>query len=386
RARFSPLPVLPDARACPPAHFATSNPTSGLMEACVPTDNCSFGRRTIPTRKISQEFDAMRFPAIPSPTEDGNYACLTEPSSAGTVFNQCMQNLECSSSSEKQKKTSQENQTSSEVHPEPNSKSVPTCVSTDRADMSCHHHRDQSLVARGEFNDSETSLQISTHAPPSPPPSLPPSLPRSPPLDMEDVDFIFIYSIEMMFSKQIKDIHLACFGLLTVIAIAFAAMHKVDTSHSTKMLHYGMFLSSTLVIVYSIVSGMIIIKHNYRKATTSDPWIYRSTRMLLGAPQGEVLGWIKPWSANSCSWFDSSCILEGANLSSSFISAVPGQMTYLVVNPALDRARSYVMQGAFLTQGVSLGPVLVFSVFAMFAACASRAVATLLATSCLMAV
>ncbi|GKC40576.1 hypothetical protein Tco_1052960 [Tanacetum coccineum] len=133
----------------------------------------------------------------------------------------------------------------------------------------------------------------------------------------------------------------------------------------------------------------------------------------------------------------------------SFISAVPGQMTYLVVNPALDRARSYVMQGAFLTQGmvsniptvfswggsispegflpsimllaviivavvvlvvvgviigvvvdvsgvpsiiklsfvitgVSLGPVLVFSVFAMFAACASRAVATLLATSCLM--
>ncbi|GJY65789.1 hypothetical protein Tco_0468027, partial [Tanacetum coccineum] len=111
------------------------HPTSGLMEACVPTDNCSL------------EFDAMRFPAIPSPTEDGNYACvvlhtqnaelscLTEPSSAGTIFNQCMQNLECSSSSEKQKKTSQENQTSSEVHPEPNSKSVPTRASTDRADM-----------------------------------------------------------------------------------------------------------------------------------------------------------------------------------------------------------------------------------------------------------
>ncbi|GJU06074.1 hypothetical protein Tco_1122504 [Tanacetum coccineum] len=142
-----PPPILKLTRRVKDLH-----PTSGLMEACVPTDNCSFGRRTIPTRKISQEFDAMRFPAIPSPTEDGNYACvvlhtqnaelsclrlggLTEPSSAGTVFNQCMQNLECSSSSEKQKKTSQENQTSSEVHPEPNSKSVPTRVSTDRADM-----------------------------------------------------------------------------------------------------------------------------------------------------------------------------------------------------------------------------------------------------------
>ncbi|GKA44829.1 hypothetical protein Tco_0737625 [Tanacetum coccineum] len=60
---------------------------------------------------------------------------LTEPSSAGTVFNQCMQNLECSSSSEKHKITTQENQMSSEVHPEANSRSVPRRVSTDRADM-----------------------------------------------------------------------------------------------------------------------------------------------------------------------------------------------------------------------------------------------------------
>ncbi|GKF98032.1 hypothetical protein Tco_0293853, partial [Tanacetum coccineum] len=37
-------------------------------------------------------------------------------------------------------------------------------------------------------------------------------------------------------------------------------------------------------------------------------------RNKTGAPQGEVLGWIKPRSANSCSWSDSSCISEGANL------------------------------------------------------------------------
>ncbi|GJW69366.1 hypothetical protein Tco_0123790 [Tanacetum coccineum] len=34
-----------------------------------------------------------------------------------------------------------------------------------------------------------------------------------------------------------------------------------------------------------------------------------------------------------------------------FISAVPGQMTHLVVRLTLDSARSCVMQGAFLTQG-----------------------------------
>ncbi|GKD59299.1 hypothetical protein Tco_1296808 [Tanacetum coccineum] len=34
----------------------------------------------------------------------------------------------------------------------------------------------------------------------------------------------------------------------------------------------------------------------------------------MGAPQGEVLGRIKPQSANSYRWLDSSCISEGANL------------------------------------------------------------------------
>ncbi|GJT74961.1 hypothetical protein Tco_1041686 [Tanacetum coccineum] len=91
------------------------------------------------------------------------------------------------------------------------------------------------MSARSEFNDSKTSLQISTYTPPSPPPSLPPSVSRSPPLDME------------------YDIHLACFGLFMVIEAAFSAMHKVDASHSTKMLRYDMFLSSTILIVYCIV-------------------------------------------------------------------------------------------------------------------------------------
>ncbi|GJU30958.1 hypothetical protein Tco_1174547 [Tanacetum coccineum] len=35
----------------------------------------------------------------------------------------------------------------------------------------------------------------------------------------------------------------------------------------------------------------------------------------------------------------------------SFVSTVPGQMTYSVASPTLDSAGSYVMQGAPLTQG-----------------------------------
>nr|GEU60829.1 pentatricopeptide repeat-containing protein At3g61360 [Tanacetum cinerariifolium] len=58
--------------------------------------------------------------------------------------------------------------------------------------------------------------------------------------------------------------------------------------------------------------------------------IIDETLIIRGAPQGEVLGQIKPRSANSCSWFDSSCISEGANLSWSFVFAVPGQMTHPV--------------------------------------------------------
>ncbi|GKD90548.1 hypothetical protein Tco_1366055 [Tanacetum coccineum] len=35
----------------------------------------------------------------------------------------------------------------------------------------------------------------------------------------------------------------------------------------------------------------------------------------------------------------------------SFVSAVPGQMTYPVTSSTLDSGRSYVMQGASFTQG-----------------------------------
>ncbi|GKA83135.1 hypothetical protein Tco_0789883 [Tanacetum coccineum] len=43
------------------------------------------------------------------------------------------------------------------------------------------------------------------------------------------------------------------------------------------------------------------------------------------------------------------------------ILKVPGQMTYLVANPTLNSARSYVMQGAFLTQGKASSIPIVFS-------------------------
>nr|GEX78527.1 hypothetical protein [Tanacetum cinerariifolium] len=49
------------------------------------------------------------------------------------VFNQSTKNLECSSSSEKQKRMPQEKPMSSEVHPKANSWSVPTRVLTDEA-------------------------------------------------------------------------------------------------------------------------------------------------------------------------------------------------------------------------------------------------------------
>ncbi|GKF83189.1 hypothetical protein Tco_0244845, partial [Tanacetum coccineum] len=44
-----------------------------------------------------------------------------------------------------------------------------------------------------------------------------------------------------------------------------------------------------------------------------------------------------------------------------FVSAVPGQMTHLVASLTLDSARSYVMQGTFLTQGKASSIPTVFS-------------------------
>nr|GEW02067.1 hypothetical protein [Tanacetum cinerariifolium] len=95
---------------------------------------------------------------------------------------------------------------------------------------------------------------------------------------------------------------------------------------------------------------------------------------------------------------------------------VSGQITHLVTSLTLDSVRSYVMQSAFLTQGmvssiptvfswgdsisldgfrpsilgtdgiyVGLVFLLVFLVFSMLAACVSRALVTLSATDCLMA-
>ncbi|GKA75629.1 hypothetical protein Tco_0782007, partial [Tanacetum coccineum] len=66
-----------------------------------------------------------------------------------------------------------------------------------------------------------------------------------------------------------------------------------------------------------------------------------------------------------------------------------GQMTHFVASSTLDSAISCVMQGAFCTKGGFPVPLLlvfllVLSVFAMLAACAFKAVATLSATSCRM--
>ncbi|MFS7976240.1 hypothetical protein Hanom_Chr10g00890141 [Helianthus anomalus] len=43
----------------------------------------------------------------------------------------------------------------------------------------------------------------------------------------------------------------------------------------------------------------------------NDPSFFLTKR--TGAPQGEVLGRIKPFSSNSWSWFDSSRISDGAS-------------------------------------------------------------------------
>nr|GEV77931.1 hypothetical protein [Tanacetum cinerariifolium] len=79
------------------------------------------------------------------------------------------------------------------------------------------------------------------------------------------------------------------------------------------------------------------------------------------------------------------------------LTTVPGQMTHLVADSTVDSTRSFVMQGAFPTQGkassistvlrVSLGLafLLRLSVLAMVYACASNAAVTLSVTNYLMA-
>ncbi|GJZ35478.1 hypothetical protein Tco_0581295 [Tanacetum coccineum] len=77
-------------------------------------------------------------------------------------------------------------------------------------------------------------------------------------------------------------------------------------------------------------------------------------------------------------------------ISSSWSSAVLGQMTYLVASSTLDSARTYVMQGAPFTQGtiprVPVGPVFLLGLLslAIDAACAFRAEETPSLISCWM--
>ncbi|GKG11800.1 hypothetical protein Tco_0346037, partial [Tanacetum coccineum] len=53
--------------------------------------------------------------------------------------------------------------------------------------------------------------------------------------------------------------------------------------------------------------------------------------------------------------------LQIASSGWSFVYAVPGQMTYLVVNSTFDSARSCMMQGAFLTQRKASSIPIIFS-------------------------
>ncbi|GJZ44821.1 hypothetical protein Tco_0592417 [Tanacetum coccineum] len=63
-------------------------------------------------------------------------------------------------------------------------------------------------------------------------------------------------------------------------------------------------------------------------------------------------------------WFNKIRVQPWITIASSgwsFVSTVPGQMTYLVANMTFDSARSCVMQGAFLTQGKASSIPTVFS-------------------------
>ncbi|GKE42359.1 hypothetical protein Tco_1469643 [Tanacetum coccineum] len=92
------------------------------MEACLPPESCSFGRRTILARNITRYFQDMPFLAIQNPTEVVNYTgavleasnvdlsrlCLggvTDGSSLGTIFNHFIGKFDLSPSSQTANKT-----------------------------------------------------------------------------------------------------------------------------------------------------------------------------------------------------------------------------------------------------------------------------------------
>ncbi|GJX76302.1 hypothetical protein Tco_0323113 [Tanacetum coccineum] len=101
----------------------------GLMEACLPPESCSFGRRTISARNITRYFQDMPFPAIQNPTEVVNYTgavleasnvdlsrlCLggvTDGSSLGAIFNHFTGKFDLSPSSQTANKTAEQKEKS----------------------------------------------------------------------------------------------------------------------------------------------------------------------------------------------------------------------------------------------------------------------------------
>ncbi|GJX00123.1 hypothetical protein Tco_0184036 [Tanacetum coccineum] len=102
---------------------------TGLMEACLPPESCSFGRRTISARNITRYFQDMPFPAIQNPTEVVNYTgavleasnvdlsrlCLggvTDGSSLGAIFNHFTGKFDLSPSSQMANKMAEQKEKS----------------------------------------------------------------------------------------------------------------------------------------------------------------------------------------------------------------------------------------------------------------------------------
>nr|GEY59319.1 hypothetical protein [Tanacetum cinerariifolium] len=89
------------------------------------------------------------------------------------------------------------------------------------------------------------------------------------------------------------------------------------------------FLSNSKIILRlsfddSLISSQFLSKHLNLEAGQINhrSGVMANDSSWTGAPQGKVLGRIKPLSANSFSWFDSSCISDEANLHDKLLSLV----------------------------------------------------------------
>ncbi|GJV20660.1 hypothetical protein Tco_1369680 [Tanacetum coccineum] len=146
-------------------------PTRGLIEACLPPEGCSFGRRMIPARKDTPYFQDTSFPAIENPADIVNYTaavlngsnvdlsklCVTEQSCSRVVFNRFTWKFECSSSSQALDKTAE--------HQEKSISDAATVANKEAAvySMVCNESvQDQFCVPSLVASDSPELLQSSS--------------------------------------------------------------------------------------------------------------------------------------------------------------------------------------------------------------------------------